>query len=418
MKKEMKKYCILISLVSLLFFVCCGIWGVSLLNARHTRELSQIGSLTGAVLTAYPEAEDILLSALQDTQYRHTDEGWAILQKYGYRRDLRMTDSPDYRTALARFLTGLTLFLFLSLALVGLCFFELSRRQRETEARLHALLDSWLSEDTSLSEITETFPVIFNASFTDTLLKLGNKLTAKTQTLNEERDRTKTLVTDISHQLKTPVSALKSCFSMCLESDSEEERTDFLQRCAMQMNRLENLLTALVNISRLETSLISLHPENTTLSELLTDAVNTVYEKALQKEISIEVRSADTEDSADLTLSVDRHWTAEAVANLLDNAVKYSPAGSRIFLNIRTFYSYVQLSVTDAGIGIPKEDYNRIFSRFYRGSHPVVRQSEGAGVGLYLARRIIEEQHGTVTVHAAEGEGSVFEVRLPLQNPV
>ena len=180
------------------------------------------------------------------------------------------------------------------------------------------------------------------------------------------------------------------------------------------MHKLEDLITVLVNVSRLETSLITLRQEAVLLSALLTDAVNTVYEKALQKEISIEICNSDSEDVLSTSLSVDRRWTAEAMANILDNAVKYSPAGSRIRIDIHKFYSYIQLDVTDQGIGIPKEEYNQVFKRFYRGSHPVIKQTEGSGVGLYLARQILEKQGGAVTAKPADGRGAVFSLRFPL----
>ncbi len=411
----LRKYFILISLVLLLLLLGCGAWGTALLHSQYTRELTQTGNITGAVLSAYPEAEDILVSALQDTQHRYMDEGYLILQKYGYRQNPLMSSDPYYRSALFAFLSLLALILLGSLALAAFCFLRLSHCQKEQEERLHSLLDRYLSENDSVLEKTDSSQPIFSESFTDTLRKLGDKLMVKTKALNEERDHTKTLVTDISHQLKTPVSALKSCFTMCMEADTEEERADFLQRCALQMNKLEYLVTALVNISRLETSLISLQRETISLSDLLTDAVNIIYEKALQKNITLEIREGNQENISSIPLSADRHWTAEAIANILDNAVKYSPAGSTVSLYIHKFYSYVELTVADQGIGIPKTEYNQIFRRFYRGSHPVVKQSEGAGVGLYLSRRIIEEQNGTVTVKPSGGQGAVFTVHLPVQ---
>ena len=284
-----------------------------------------------------------------------------------------MDNNPYYRSAFTSFALLLTLMILSDIALITVCFLRFNRTQKRQEMQLHALLDSYLAEDYTVPETGESFGLIFNESFTDTLFKLGNKLIAKTQVLAEERDHTKTLVTDISHQLKTPVSALKSCFTMYMEADTEEERTDFLQRCALQMEKLETLVTVLVNISRLETSLISLRQEKVSLSDVITDAVNTVYEKALQKNISIESCESDKEAINPVPLFVDRHWTAEAIANILDNAVKYSPDGSAINLHIRRFYSYVQLEVADQGIGIPKTEYNQIFKRFYRGNHPVVK---------------------------------------------
>lgn len=436
MRKTMKKnihlpsyirnFYLLTLSASLLFVFLCGFWGISLLDSQHRQELSQISNVAGAVLTEYPGAEKLLVTALQDTDCRHMNEGFAILSKYGYRKNLLMSDIPYYRSALSSFSSFLALILFCCLTLITLFFFLFYQSQKKQEQQLHSLLERYLSEDDSLLEKDLPTDPVFSESFTDTLCKLGKKLMAKTRVLAKERDDTKTLVTDISHQLKTPVSALKSCFTMCLEADTWEERGDLLSRCALQIQKLESLVTVLVNISRLETSLISLRPESVLLSDLLTDAVNTVYEKALNKGISIQVcplaqrefssepPDPDEEINSRISLYLDRRWTCEALANILENAVKYSPAGSMITLRIHSFYNYVQLEISDQGIGIPKEEYNHIFKRFYRGSHPLVERSEGSGVGLYLTRRIIEEQGGAVSVKPAAGQGSVFIVRLPL----
>lgn len=409
-----RKYYILTLLACLCSLFFCAAWGFSLLKVQHEREHKQIGNIAGAVLSQYPESESTLISALQDTHYSHTDAGYAILYKYGYRQNVLTDNNAYYPSVFTSFISLLALMVVGEITLITVCFFQFNRAQKRQEQQLHTLLDSYLTEDYAIPETTKSFNLIFNESFTDTLLKLGNKLMAKTRALTEERDHTKTLVTDISHQLKTPVSALKSCFAMCMEADSEEERADFLQRCALQMNKLENLVAELINISRLETFMISLHRETILLSDLLTDAVNTVYEKALQKEISIGICEPDEKDVLCIPLLVDRHWTAEAIANILDNAVKYSPAESTIDLHIYKFYSYVQLEIADHGIGIPKDEANQIFKRFYRGSHPAVKQSEGAGVGLYLTRWIMEEQGGAVTVKSAVGQGSVFCLRFPI----
>lgn len=404
----------LILTVSAFFILMIGFLGVSLLNTQYTRELQRLGNITGTVLAEYPGAETAILSAIQDTSNNRLNEGFAILRKYGYRENLLMTNNTYYRSLLGKYFSFLTFAFLFYIVLVTLCFLRLSKDQQTQEAQLHALFDHYLSEDYSyLTDQTDSVP-LFNESFTDTLIKLGNKLMIKTQALAQERDHTKTLVTDISHQLKTPISALKSCFSMCMEADTETERNDFLERCAFQITSLESLVAALVNISRLETSLITLQREETFLSDILMNAVNTIYEKALKKHITIEVNDFDEEDTASLSLLLDKKWTAEAIANILDNAVKYSPAGSTITLCLHNLYSYVRIEIEDEGIGIPKAEYNQIFKRFFRGSHPIVRQSAGSGVGLYLSRRIIEEQNGTVMVKPAVKQGSVFVVQLPL----
>lgn len=385
-----------------------------MLNAQYTLEQNRWENVANAVLSEYPEAEQTLLTAMRDSDYSHSDTEVSVLEKYGYRKNVPLTDVTYYRCALVSFFSFLTGSLCLYLGLTALCFFFFHKNHRKQERRTHELLESFLVDNYSFLNDKNAVKPVFDEAFTDTLFKLGHRLMAKTQALNKERDHTKTLVTDISHQLKTPVSALKSCFTMCMEADSETERSDFLERCAGQLSHLENLVTELVNISRLETDMVTLKPENILLSDILADAVNAVYEKTLPKNITVELLDPDGETDSHTPLFLDRRWTAEAVANLLDNAVKYSPADSTITMRLHRFYSYISLEIEDRGIGVSREEANHIFQRFYRGSHPTVKQTEGSGVGLYLTRRILEAQGGTISVKPAAQQGSIFTVHLPL----
>ena len=339
------KTCALISGISVLFVCIYGFWGFSLLNAQYTLAQKQHGNIAGAILSKYPEAEQTLIAAMQDTDYDYLDKGFSILTKYGYRENMLMTDDPYYHSALLPFFPLLAVVLLIDLLLIALCFFFFYKSRRQQEWRLHEILESYLADNYSPLVDQKNRKPVFSESFTDTLLKLGHKLKAKTRALDKERDHTKTLATDISHQLKTPVSALKSCFTMCMEADSETERADFLERCAGQLSHLENLITELVNISRLETHMVTLKQEHVLLSDLLADAVNMVYEKTLPKNITIELIEPDGGTNSRIPLFLDRRWTAEAVANLLDNAVKYSPADSTVTLRLHRFYSYIRLEI-------------------------------------------------------------------------
>lgn len=283
------------------------------------------------------------------------------------------------------------------------------KRQDRQKRALLTVMEDCLSENFRFAEKDLMPDGPEDSQFTDTLMKLAQALELKTEKFNEEHDNTKTLVTDISHQLKTPISAMKVCFDLYLEAETEEERREFIQRTKMQMDKLESLAASLVNISRLENRMITLNPEKTALTDILVGAVNTVYHKASGKNIEIV-----TEDFEDVKVNVDRKWTVEALANILDNGIKYSPAGSTISIRVNKLFSFVRIEIQDQGIGIPREERNRIFSRFYRGSDETVKKQEGSGVGLYLTRRILEDQRGTVSVRSSAGEGSTFAVQLPL----
>ena len=169
------------------------------------------------------------------------------------------------------------------------------------------------------------------------------------------------------------------------------------------------LVDSLLCISRLETGIINLRGENTTLTEIIVEAVNSIYAKALNKNIKI-----ITEDFTDVVLNLDKKWTAEAIANILDNAVKYGYEGNHITIRAQKFYSFMRVEVEDRGIGIPKEEQTKIFQRFYRGRNDVVRNTEGSGVGLYLSRQILERQGGTISVRSAREKGCIFVIQLPL----
>lgn len=283
----------------------------------------------------------------------------------------------------------------------------MKKQQKAQEAKLLSLLERCLDDDYSFLEQGDALFPARQDIFADTFVQLAQKLRLKTEALAEEKDHTKTLVTDISHQIKTPLSALKTCFSLYLEADTPAESEEFLTRCRFQLEKLETLTASLLNISRLETAMIRPKPEMASLTEILVKAVNAAYDKAAAKRISIE-----TETFSDITLLLDEKWTAEAIFNLLDNAVKYSPTDSSV--RIQKLCSFVRLEIEDQGIGIPREEYNQIFRRFYRGKSRIVRQSEGSGVGLYLARKILEDQGGTLSVKAAAVQGSIFVVQLPL----
>lgn len=248
-----------------------------------------------------------------------------------------------------------------------------------------------------------------HSQLSDQLERLGSAFGVLKERLTVEEENTKELITDISHQLKTPVAAIG--MSLELLDDEKltlEEKEEFLARGREEVHRLTHLMGTLTNLSRLETDMIRLDPKENSLKQTLIRAVNGVYMKAGEKGIEIEM-----EEFRDITLVHDARWTAEAFANVIDNAVKYSPAQTRVQIRVVAYISYVFIEVEDAGIGIPREERTEIFKRFYRGKHPAVEASEGAGVGLYLVRKILEAQGGSVRVLPGCGTGSVFQMMLP-----
>ena len=227
--------------------------------------------------------------------------------------------------------------------------------------------------------------------------------------LKEEEASTKALITDISHQLKTPLASLRMSYELVTgEHISEGERREFLAQGEKEIQKLEELLEELVNLSRLETHMIAIKPVDASLKETIAEAVSQVYMKARNKEIAVCV-----EFEGDLTVSHDVRWTAEAFANVLENAVKYSGAHTTVTVRVIPLAKNVLIAVEDEGMGIAKEETAKIYQRFYRGTRAKELVKDGAGVGLYLTRMILERQGGTILAKRRAERGTVFQMTLP-----
>ena len=225
--------------------------------------------------------------------------------------------------------------------------------------------------------------------------------------VDEERRELQMLVSDISHQVKTPVSNLKMVTDTLLSRPvTEQEQRDFLQGIRSQTDKLEFLFQALVKTSRLETGAIRLIKKDGPLIDTLAQAMSGIVYGAEKKDISVAIQCPD-----DLRLSHDSKWTAEALFNLLDNAVKYTSAGGKISVSVEQWEMYVKLDVTDTGKGISESNQAAIFRRFYREEE--VHDKPGVGIGLYLAREIVTRQGGYIRVTSEIGRGSTFSVFLP-----
>lgn len=221
--------------------------------------------------------------------------------------------------------------------------------------------------------------------------------------LQEERNKIKSLIADLSHQTKTPVANIL-LYTQLLEEAVPRCET-YTAPLEAQARKLQSLVEGITKTSRLETGMLVFHPKTGSLAPLLEEAASQFAAPAERKGLRLTVVPTEAE------AVFDAKWTAEAVCNLVDNAVKYTPSGGFVRLSAISYELFSRIDVQNSGPGIPEEEQAKLFQRFYRGE--TAWESEGVGVGLYLVRQIAQGQGGYVKVFSKPGKGSKFSLFLP-----
>ena len=246
----------------------------------------------------------------------------------------------------------------------------------------------------------------------DGFLRIQEKYEMEAEEARQDKQAVQGLISDLSHQLKTPLANIRLYQELLRNpSLSKEKREALQQRLEEQTEKLDWLLAVLFQMVDLERGVASLAVEEGPALPALTRAMETVLPRAEQKKIQFRVTEYEDRRWSDLTLLYDPRWTEEVFVNLLENAVKYSPGGSDIVLSMEVYETYGAVLIEDQGPGISREEYSRIFQKFYRGEQ--AKDKEGWGIGLYLSRLILEREQGYIKVESEVGKGSTFAVFLP-----
>ena len=259
---------------------------------------------------------------------------------------------------------------------------------RKTLDRLDKMLDEAVAGSFRESDYDET-----QLSRIETKWKRYLGLSVLTrENMEKEKESVKSLVSDISHQTKTPMAniqlyeeLLRENLESGADSGEKEQNLKLLNEIIRQGEKLDFLIQSLTKLSRLESNIVEVKPCRQKISELILAAMQDAGPKARQKGIEL-INTYEGEGTADY----DMKWTKEALGNVLDNAVKYSGPGGSVRISVTEYELYTAVSVKDDGIGIREEDTAKIFGRFYRAKE--VQQEDGVGIGLCLAREILKKE--------------------------
>ena len=299
------------------------------------------------------------------------------------------------------FLGVLGLVALAALLLLGLWLWLDARRTvRRLDRMLSTAIDGGFGE--------ESFDESAPSALESRMARFLNGSARSLRGVQRQRESIQRLLSDISHQTKTPLANLRLYSSLLMEEELTPRQREQAQVIFQQSEKLSFLIETLVKLSRLETDVLAVTPKSQPLAPLLERAVSQAKAAAEQKGIALQLH---LQQQAEMKALYDLRWTAEALGNLLDNAVKYTPPGGCIQVSAIPYELFCRIDVRDNGIGVAEEEQAQIFGRFYRGRQ--VREQEGLGIGLYLAREIAQKQGGYLKLSSRPGQGSTFSLYLP-----
>lgn len=294
---------------------------------------------------------------------------------------------------------GITILLLCFLATAVIVLWD-QRKVRKTMEAIEKMLDAAIAGSFSESTFDESKLSALETKFAHYL----SAAEISSQNVAQEKDRIKSLIADISHQTKTPIANLLLYIELLMEEDLPASAKANVDALYNQSKKLRFLIDALVKLSQLENGIISLSPQHTALQPLLQGIAEQYAVKAAEKGLSLHLHDTD------ISATFDAKWTTEALANIVDNAIKYTEQGE-VTISAVSYEMFTKIDISDTGIGISESEQPKIFARFYRSKN--VQKQEGVGIGLYLARQIISGEGGYIKVTSVPEKGSTFSIFLP-----
>ena len=277
--------------------------------------------------------------------------------------------------------------------------------QRTARQRMLRRLDRMLDRTVFGDFVEDQFDETELSSLESRMARFLQGSASVRKNIEAEQAAVKTLIANISHQTRTPIANLLLYASLLSESDLTPGQREQVQALTAQAEKLSFLIQALVKASRLEAGIVTPVPSCNPVEPLLKGAKDQEEYTAKSRQITLTVIPFQGD------ASFDPRWTGEALGNVVNNAVKYTPAGGTVTISAQMLDSFCRVDVSDTGPGIPESEQAEIFNRFFRGRG--TRTAEGLGLGLDLAREILTRQGGYIKVSSRPGSGCIFSLYLP-----
>lgn len=399
--KNTKKIIFLFGLFVILFSIIIYITSLQVNNHYKNELIHQEKALISGILEQHPELEDELVTILLNEQ-KITDAGENFFETYGI--DMEGYDNIRSIYQLKQYITQKLILLYLCIVLL---FFYLFIRHLKNEKKeikeITTYLNHILSGDYSFN-IHEYDEGELNILKND-IYKITVLLREQDAYSKNEKKHLESVLSDISHQLKTPLTSMY-VINDILQNDEMDpmKKKEMLSKNKNQLKRIEWLVTSLLKLSRLDSGVVVMHPKKIYIRDLINQSLEPLRIPMELKEQNIEIVGEE-----DLMMEVDMAWTVEAFVNIIKNAHEHTPNKGTIRICYVDNPIYVEFQIKDNGEGISSKDLPLIFERFYKGSSS---NNESIGIGLNMAKTIIQKQNGFISVNSVENKGTTFTIKF------
>lgn len=402
---EIKSVFIKLLILQIIFSIC--IFGVLNYGMKEVNKkiVEQNTAIVGNILNKHSELEGEITGYItKGPSKADIEKGEKLLIQYGYDKSMKPRLQPAFKDILPKvegiiFFTSLIYFIPLFL-LIRREYNFIYNKVRNISFAAERVVEGDFS--IVLEEAGEGDFNILNHQFN----QMSNRLEASLEGLNNEKSFLKNIISDISHQLKTPLSSLIMLNELILEDEDMEEdiKVDFLKRMRGQLDRMEWLIINLLKMARLEVGAIQFKREEIFLREPIEIAISGLNTKIREKEQRINI----VEKNGNCYFRGDKDWTGEAFINIIKNCVEHTDEGGEINIILSETPLFSQVVIRDNGEGIDRKDLPHVFKRFYKGSSDV--KADSIGIGLNLSKLIIESQDGIISVKSKKGVGTEFTI--------
>lgn len=398
---EIKKYNISIIALFLITIILSIFINILNLNIIKADVIQNNQAIVGNIVSKYPELEKDIVSVITQAKNKENiDLGAKVLQKYNYDSSTNLSQEPIVQNNIYKMLKINILFItFVFLCLITISFYFFIKIYRDIKDMTDYVYHSSEGREYEMKNKNQEGQI---GLLKTEIMKMTTVLKEKVALLHSEKIFLNDTISDISHQLKTPMTSLMLLTDLMYNDLDKEKKIEFLDRTNAQLSRMDWLIKSMLKLSKLEAKVIDFKTDKVNINELIKRSISPLL-------VPIELRNISLNINGDKEASYtgDIEWSSEALSNIIKNCIEHTKEGGTLDITYEENPIYSEIIIKDNGEGIDKDDIQNIFKRFYKGKNS---KSDSVGIGLAMAKSIIESQNGDIYVKSKKNRGSEFHI--------